>query len=287
MTRAAPHDEGQSHSPQGRKGKSRGKIMATTTQHAPGTFCWPELATTDQDGAKKFYAALFGWGHEDNPMDQGGVYTMLKLKGAAVGALYGMPPEESKMAPPRWNSYVAVESADQAATRAKQLGGTVMMEPFEVMEHGRMAILQDPTGATFCVWQPKKHTGAGVLDEVGALCWTELMTSDTGKAGTFYTGLFPWKAEEMSMPGMKYTIFKRGNAQAGGMMAKPAEMGPIPSHWLVYFQVDDCDGYAAKAKGLGGKVAVPPTDIPSIGRFSVLQDPQGATFAVIKLATPA
>ncbi len=257
--------------------------MATVTQHAPGTFCWPELATTDQESAKKFYTSLFGWTFVDNNMDVG-TYTMLKHRGADVGALYTMREDERKMAPSHWNSYVAVESADQAAAKAKQLGGKVLMEPFDVFDVGRMAILQDPTGAVFCVWQPKKHIGAGVLNESGALCWTELMTTDTGKAGAFYTGLFPWRAEEMVMPNMKYIVFKRGDSQAGGMMAITPEMGPMPPNWLVYFQVDDCDGCVAKAKGLGGKIAVPPTDIQNYGRFAVLHDPHGATFAVFKPA---
>lgn len=259
--------------------------MATTTQHAPGTFCWPELATTDQPGAKAFYAKLFGWDLADQDIGGGEFYTMLKLNGRDLGALYTMRKEERATgAPPHWNSYVAVESADQSVAMAKELGGTILAEPFDVMDVGRMAIIQDPTGAVFCVWQPMKHTGAGVLGEIGALCWTELMTSDSGKAQAFYTGLFDWKAEAMPMGPMSYTIYKRGDAQAGGMMQITKEMGPIPSHWLVYFAVTDCDGTVATAGTLGGRTTMPPTDIPNIGRFAILQDPQGAHFAVIKLA---
>ena len=262
--------------------------MMITTQHAPGTFCWPELTTTDPQGAKKFYTSLFGWSFVDNDMGQGGTYTMLQLKGTEVGALYPLEKEQlSRGVPPHWNSYVAVESADQAAAKAKQLGATVLMEPFDVMDVGRMAILQDPTGATFCVWQAKKHIGAGVLNEPGALCWTELMTSDTAKAEKFYTGLFPWKAEAMKSPKMTYTLFQRGTTSAGGMMQITPEMGKMPSHWLVYFEVADCDGTVAKAKGMGAKITVPATDIPNMGRFAVLQDPQGAPFAIHKKNIPA
>lgn len=259
--------------------------MATVTQHAPGTFCWPELATTDQQGAKTFYTTLFGWEFSDSDMGGGESYTMLKLAGRDVGALYSMREEQRGQGiPPHWNSYVAVESADQAAAKAKALGGQVLMEPFDVFDAGRMAIVKDPTGAVFCVWQAKAHIGAGVLNELGALCWTELMTTDTGKAGTFYTGLFDWKAEAMPMAPMTYTIFKSGTAQAGGMMAITPEMGPVPPHWMVYFAVADCDAAVAKAKGLGAKVAVPPTDAPNVGRFAVLRDPQGAHFSVIRLS---
>ncbi len=262
--------------------------MATTTQHAPGTFCWPELASVDQPGAKAFYTALFGWESTDDDMGGGEFYTMLKLKGRPLGALYTMRKQERATgAPPHWNSYVAVASADQSVAKAKALGGTILAEPFDVMDAGRMAIIQDPTGAVFCVWQAMKHTGAGVLGEIGALCWTELMTRDANKAQAFYTGLFDWKAEAMPMGPMSYTIYKRGDTQAGGMMQITKEMGPIPSHWMVYFSVSDCDGTVAKGGTLGGKTTMPPTDIPNIGRFAILQDPQGAHFAVIKLAATA
>jgi uncharacterized protein len=262
--------------------------MATTTQHAPGTFCWPELATTDQSGAKAFYSALLGWESTDSPMGEGEFYTMLSLGGRNLGALYTMRPEERGHGiPTHWNSYVSVESADRSAARAKTLGGTILAEPFDVMEHGRMAIIQDPAGATFCLWEPKQHAGAGVLNEVGALCWTELMTSDASKAEAFYTGLFGWKAEAMPMGPMTYTIYKNGDAQAGGMMQITKEMGPMPSHWMVYFSVSDCDGTVAKAGTLGGKITVPPQDIPNIGRFAVLRDPQGGYFAIITLSQRA
>ena len=259
--------------------------MATMTQHAPGTFCWPELATSDQEGAKKFYTSLFGWTFEDSDMGNGEMYTMLKLRGEAVGALYKMRPEQASSGmPPCWGSYVSVENADQVAARAKALGATVIMEPFDVMDVGRMAVIADPQGAVFQLWQPKKHIGAGVLDEVGALCWTELMTTDTGAAEAFYTGLLPWRAETKPMgPGMTYTIFRRGEAGAGGMMKITPEMGPVPPNWGVYFQVADCDATLAKATGMGAKVVVPPQDVPNVGRFAILTDPQGAHFAIIKI----
>ncbi|HKQ59165.1 MAG TPA: VOC family protein [Candidatus Eisenbacteria bacterium] len=257
--------------------------MATITQHAPGTFCWPELATTDQNGAKKFYTTLLGWEFSDSDMGGGEVYTMLQLGGRALGALYTMRKEErSTGVPTHWNSYVSVESADTSAAKAKSLGGTLLAEPFDVMDVGRMAIIQDPAGAVFCLWEAKKHTGAAVLGEVGALCWTELMTGDLKKAEAFYTGLFGWKTEPMPGP-MQYTLFKRGADSAGGAMQITPEMGKMPSHWLVYFAVSDCDAIAAKTTALGGKIMRPPADIPNIGRFAILVDPQGGAFAVIKL----
>lgn len=259
--------------------------MATTTQHAPGTFCWPELATTDPEGAKKFYTSLLGWTFEDNDMGSDGVYTMLRLRGEAVGALSKLRPEQAAHGmPSHWGSYVSVENADQTAAKAKALGAMVMVEPFDVMDVGRMAVIADPQGAIFSLWQPKKHIGAGVLDEVGALCWTELMTPDAKAAETFYTGLLPWGVESKPMgPGMTYTIFKRGAVGAAGMMQITKEMEGVPPNWGVYFQVADCDASFAKATSMGAKAVVPPQDVPGIGRFSILQDPQGAHFAIIKM----
>lgn len=265
--------------------------MATTTQHAPGTFCWPELATTDPEGAKKFYGALFGWDTSDTPIGENEFYTMVSIAGRNVGALYTMSKDErANGIPPHWNAYVSVESADHAAAQAGKLGGKVLMQPFDVMEHGRMAVIQDPTGAVFCVWQAKAHPGAGVLDEPGSLTWTELLTTDTSKAGAFYTGLFGWGTETMPMtmvPGATYTMFKRGEAYAGGMMPITPQMGPIPPNWMSYFAVADVDAAAAKAARIGAKIHMPPTDIPNIGRFAVLADPQGAAFAIYKSANPS
>jgi hypothetical protein len=176
-----------------------------------------------------------------------------------------------------------VTRADESAAKAKELGGKVLMEPFDVMDQGRMANIEDPTGASFAIWEPKKHTGAEVVNEPGSFCWNELYTTDPKRAGDFYSALFGWSREPMQTPTGEYTIFKKEDAQAAGMMKIPKEMGPVPPHWLVYFAVDDSDKTAEKAKGMGGKITVPPMDIPNIGRFAILNDPQGADFAVIKL----
>ena len=187
--------------------------------------------------------------------------------------------------PPHWNAYLSVASADQATSRAKELGAQVMNEPFDVMDVGRMAVLQDPTGAVFSVWEAKKHAGAGVLDEPGSLVWTELMTRDPGKARAFYTALFGWGIQEMPMPAGTYTMFQRGDKSAGGMMQMPDQVpAQVPAHWLSYFGVHDTDAMVARAQGMGGKVMVPPQDIPNMGRFAVLADPQGAVFAIFAAA---
>jgi predicted enzyme related to lactoylglutathione lyase len=253
----------------------------TQMEHAPGTFCWIELATTDATAAKKFYGELFGWEVQDNPVGPDMVYTMLKLNGKDVGALY-QKGEEMKQVPTHWASYISVTSADETAAKAKALGAEVAQEPFDVMEHGRMAVIKDPTGAHFCIWQPKQHKGVGVKGETNSLCWNELLTNDTEKAKDFYTKLFGWKTKT-DTGATPYTEWINGEEHIGGMMQIQPEMGPMPPNWGIYIAVDDCDGTAQKATSLGGRQYVPPTDIANVGRFAVLSDPQGAVFNIIKL----
>jgi hypothetical protein len=248
----------------------------------PGTFCWPELATTDQKGAVSYYRGLFGWDVNEQPIGPNEIYTMFQMRGRSVAAAYTMRAEERQHGvPPHWNSYVAVSSADEAVKRAQELGATVIAQPFDVMDAGRMALLQDPTGAMFAVWQAKRHIGTQIQSEPGALCWTELSTRDTKAAETFYTQLFGWTAKRSSNGGMEYTEFSVQGRPGIGMMPMPSMVPPqVPPFWLPYFQVTDVDATTAKSTQLGGKVTVPPTDIPSTGRFAVLNDPSGSAFAV-------
>ena len=257
--------------------------MPEFTQHLPGTFSWPELSTTDQKGAVAFYRGLFGWDVDDVPLGPGDTYSLLKLRGLEVGAAYTQRPDERQMGiPPHWNAYVTVTNADEAAKRAQELGGKVLAPAFDVMDAGRMAVIVDPTGAVFQVWQPGKSIGVKLLGEPGALCWTELTTSDPAAAEKFYTGLFGWKAKHAA-PGspMEYTEFTVAGATSPsvGMMAKPPHLQNAPSFWLPYFLVTDTDATAQKAKSLGGQVHFGPQDIPGTGRCAVIADPQGAAFA--------
>ncbi len=261
--------------------------MQESPEYAPGTFCWVELGTTSGEAAKKFYTELFGWDFTDHPMGPSGVYTMLQLNGKDVGALYQMPPEmTSHGIPPHWMSYASVTSADESAEKAKSFGGTLMKDPFDVFDAGRMAVIQDPTGAVFSIWQAIKHKGAGVVNQPGSFCWNELATTDSQKAGDFYSSLFGWDRDVQNFGPMEYTMFTNGGRPAAGMFVITPEMGNVPPHWLVYFAVDDCDARTQKANDLGAKTLKPPDDIPGIGRFSILHDPQGAVFAIIKLDGP-
>lgn len=160
------------------------------------------------------------------------------------------------------------------------------MEAFDVMEFGRMAVIQDPSGAVVGAWQPKAHIGASLANVPGSLSWNELATRDTQAAEKFYTGVFGWNAQTQDMGGSNYTMFSVGDRLNGGMMAMNEQWGDAPPHWMVYFAVADCDASAATAKAQGGRLMVEPMDIPEIGRMAVVQDPQGAVFTIIKLNNP-
>lgn len=255
------------------------------THAKPGSFCWFELATSDQTAAKKFYGGLFGWTDNDNPMGPDAFYTTFQLRGRKVGAAYALMPDQVQQGiAPHWGTYVAVTNVDEAVAKAKTLGGSVLAGPMDVAEHGRMAVLRDPTGAVISVWQAKQHQGVGLWGDVGAFCWSELMTRETAAATKFYTALFGWKTKVSDAAGFAYTHWQNDGADIGGMMAIMEQWGPIPPNWVNYVQVGNCDEAAAKATSLGGKVCMPPTDIPNTGRFAMLQDPQGAGFALIALA---
>lgn len=245
-----------------------------TAQHAPGTFCWAELHTSDAAGAKQFYTGLFGWQPRDVPIGNEMVYTMLEQDGATIGALFQ---EDQPGIPPHWNLYISVTSADESAAKAKDLGGTVI-GVFDVMTHGRMVALQDPTGAHVCLWQPGDHPGFGVVGEPGSFCWAELNTRDTDAAAKFYTALLGWTVK----PNPEYSEFQNDGKSIAGMMTIKPEWGPdVPPHWLTYFYVARCDDAVRRATELGARVLVPATDIPGVGRFAVLQDPQHAVFGIV------
>jgi uncharacterized protein len=253
--------------------------MGERTQYAPGTFCWSELSTTDLDGAKAFYAGLLGWDAVDNPVPGGGVYSMQNIGGKPVAAIAPQPQQQRDAGvPPLWNSYVSVESADATAERAKELGATVHAPPFDVMEVGRMAVIQDPQGAFFMLWQPRAHVGASLVNAPGALVWNELRSPDLDGSTAFYSGLFGWEITPFEGSAMgTYLGIKNAGANNGGI----AELSPpgTPPHWLVYFGVEDVEQALAKVGELGGSTLLGATDI-QIAKIAVVADPQGAAFAI-------
>ena len=259
--------------------------MTVTTMNPPGTFAWIELATADGPGASAFYSKLFGWEVKETPMGPDYTYYTFQQGGVDVAAMYQLMPDQLKMSiPPHWLSYIAVASADEASAKAVSLGGTLIKDPFDVGTHGRMAMILDPQGAGVALWQAYENGGIGKRGEPGTLVWNELASSDINGATAFYSGLLGWDSKVVPMPGMDYTIFERegsGVGVCGGYQITPA-MGPMPSNWLPYFAVTDCDATTSATVAGGGQVVMPPTDIPDVGRMAMLRDPAGAAFAILK-----
>jgi len=253
-------------------------------KQASSPVTWVELSTTDRAGAKHFYTELFDWSTFDAPATDHGVYTMFTQGERRVGGLFERTPEMAAQGvPPNWMGYISVEDIDQAAARVRELGGKVVMGPMEVPGQGKMATIADPTGAVVALWQSLSEDGSAGFGEPGFLCWSELVTRDTEVAERFYTGLFGWTTKKQDMGEMIYTMFFKGEAGFAGMMAMGKEFGEAPPHWQQYFAVSDCADTTRRAGELGGKVFMPPTEIPGTGTFSLLQDPQGAMFSVIQL----
>jgi uncharacterized protein len=247
-----------------------------------GVPSWVDLGVPDIGKAIAFYSSLFGWQIEQGPPEAGG-YSVALLRGRAAA---GIGPQMNP-GPPYWTTYVSVDSADDAVAKAKAAGGNVLMEPMDVMDAGRMGVIQDPVGAVISVWQPNQMPGAGIVNEPNSFSWNELVTTDIEKSKEFYKAVFGWGSqthgEDSPMP---YTEWKIGDRSVGGMMPKPPMMpAEVPPHWGVYFSVDGTEAAMDKVKELGGQVLMGPMDVEP-GKIAVVQDDQGAVFNIITLAAP-
>ncbi|MDX2151649.1 MAG: VOC family protein [Bryobacteraceae bacterium] len=257
-------------------------------KHPEGAFCWVELGTPDTAGAKQFYTDLFGWDVEEVPMGPSETYTMFRTQGLQHAAMYRLQPEHlAQGVPPHWAVYIATDNADASAAKARELGATILAGPFDVRSSGRMAILKDPHGATFAVWQANEHIGARIAGVPGTLCWTELVTPDAKGSKQFYTSLFPWstKVGASAVPDsqIEYTEWQLAGQSIGGMM----EMKDLPPHWMPYFLVSNCAESVQLAQELKAHVQFGPMPIAGVGDFAVLRDPQGAHFTAISLSAAA
>ncbi len=244
----------------------------------PGEFCWINMLTPDPTAARAFFSALLGWTYEEIPK----MGHSILVDGRRVGGLFDLQgPMTPPGLPPAIGVMVRVESADDSARRAMELGGRAR-QAFEIGDQGRMAECWDPCGAQLDLWEGRKTPGSDADSTVhGAPSWFEVMTPDTAKASAFYQSLFGWTPITRPMDGFTYTSFWLGKTQVGGMMPILPSMGAVPPHWAVYFTVTDADAAAARAKELGGGVVVEPQDIPRVGRFAGIRSPQGVVFWVI------
>jgi hypothetical protein len=254
--------------------------MAKIESYAPGSFCWAELATTDAAAAKQFYGDMFGWTAVDNATPNG-VYTIFQSGGNDAAAVYQGPPG----VPTHWGVYFAVTDVDASAAKIAPLGGKIVMGPMDVGEPGRMVIAQDPQGAHFSLWQAKLHIGATHGGPLGSVVWPELHTPDPAGAIAFYSALLGWKSKpETGAETAEYVEWVNAGRSMGGMMAMRGDQWKgVPPHWAIYITVADCDERSKHAAEIGGKICMPPMDIPNVGRFSALADPQGAMFQLIQM----
>jgi predicted enzyme related to lactoylglutathione lyase len=276
--------------------------MSEQDRYIPGVPCWIDSTQPDPDAAATFYSNLFGWELEDvMPPGAPVKYLMARLGGGDVAALSS--PMGDSPGPAIWNTYIWVDDADETAARVRDAGGTVLSEPFDVMDSGRMAVFADPAGAVFGVWQPNKHRGALVVNEPGSLNFNILNTRDIEGASRFYGAVFGWElldvggAPMWALPAYgdfleRRTPGTRENMAAMGAPARfvevvagatviPDDQPDTPAHWGVTFAVEDADATAARATELGGRVVVPPFDAPWV-RMTVITDPQGATLTASK-----
>jgi uncharacterized protein len=271
--------------------------------YIPGVPCWVDTSQPDPEAAVAFYSDLFGWEFEDvMPPESEGKYFIARIRGGEVAAVGSIP----DAAPPTamWNTYVWVQSADESASKVRDAGGSVVMEPFDVMDAGRMAVFTDPEGATFCVWQAKENKGARIVNEHGSLNFNVLNTRDAGGAKSFYGSVFGWQTLELQGGFQMWTLpgygdyLERDNPELRKQMAEVGapegfedvvaslvpiadDQADVPPHWGVTFAVDDADAIANRAAELGGNVLVPPFDAPWV-RTTVIADPQGAAFTASK-----
>jgi uncharacterized protein len=258
--------------------------MHVVKQYPDGVFCWTDLTTTDVAGAKAFYSGLFGWTYDDVATGGGPDYTMFRMNGEAVAGAGPMDPGmQAGGAPPVWVSYVSHHDIDAVAARATVAGGVVFMPPMDVMEEGRLALVQDPTGAVVGLWQPRNHIGAGLVNMPNAVVWNELQTNNMPAARAFYKAVFGW---EDTADQNGYVTYKNlDRLQCGSMNIDPS-WGDVPSNWQVYFMVEDLDASVARVVELGGRIHAGPMQAGELGRFATVSDPQGAVFTIMQFSGP-
>lgn len=253
-------------------------MITADTNNAPD---WVDLNTPDVEGAVDFYSRLLNWDIEKTPTPMGDYY-IARQHGHQVAGLMGQS-DETAGTSPMWTMYINVESADETAGKVEPAGGRLLSGPFDIPD-GRVAVVSDPSGALFgIISTPLQHSDKKWFSvEAGAVCWVELLSRDPERAEPFYSSVFGWDAETSDASGTAYTTFALDGDQVAGMLPMPNEVpDSAPSHWIVYFAVDDCEEAEKRAEELGGRVLRKTADI-EVGRFAVLEDPQSTPFQIME-----
>ncbi|GAA2302284.1 VOC family protein [Streptomyces kunmingensis] len=255
-----------------------------TTDFVNGAPNWLDLSTPDLDGSIAFYGGVFGWQFRAGGPETGG-YGMFRLEDKTVAGAMTVTADQGT---PGWTVYFRSTDAESVAKAAEQAGGTVFLQPMDVLDQGRMAILADPGGAAFGIWQPGEHKGFGHVTQDGGLNWVELYAPDVSAAKAFYGSVFGWSTFDVEFPGGSYTTVNPAGADEDAMFGGivPLDVDPAEAqagaHWTPYIHVPDVDAAADAARRLGGTVRTAPVDLPGVGRIAKLSDQFGAGFAVIK-----
>lgn len=257
--------------------------MAKFEKYTQGTPSYVELMAPDPAAAAAFYRDLFGWDIDEQPLPEeagGGVYRLGKIEGDTVSGISGqMPGLEGH--PAFWGVYLAVDDVDATTAKVEAAGGTVEAPPFDVMDLGRMAAIQDPTGARVNLWQAGSTIGSQRANEPGSVSWNEVVTPDVDRAVSFYADVLGMGSEVVQMEEGSYTSLTDTEGKVIGGATAP-QMEGIPPHWNVYFNVEDADATGAKVGELGGATLAPNFDVPGVGRMGFYSDPQGAMFALFQ-----
>lgn len=255
------------------------------SSHQSGTFCWADLATNNAEAAKAFYNKIFGVEALDLPSDGSMPYTMLNLNNKSVAALYPLAPEHLEMnIPPHWMSYIACDDIHSTVEKVKENGGNVFMGPWEAATFGIGAMIQDPEGAMVGLWQAKSHIGTAFKNIHGTVCWFEHGSHGKPETIKFYENVFGYKAHTQMMGDTEYTTFFLGEYPAAGLYKLPENMSELPAHWLVYFAVDCIETALAVAFNEKAEILMPKMEVPGIGFFAVIRDPQGAVLGLLEAA---
>ncbi len=248
--------------------------------HLPGSLVWNDITTPDTAAARKFYSSLFGWDVSTAPDNEYGMFLHRGKKVAGVG------PVMNDNQPARWSTYVLTENAEETAAKVAAAGGEVAVAPTTMGTHGTMASFVDPAGAFLGVWQPGTHQGADQFHSPVSVAWNELHSRDIGASSRFFAAVLGWENESTPFGDIDYTYWKvDGRLVAGGVPLSPTRPAETPSHWFAFFSVPNCDDMVVRARNLGATVLAEPLTSED-GRYSILQDPQGAIFGVISAVAP-
>jgi hypothetical protein len=265
--------------------------MSERSHYPPGTPCWVDVLAADPESELSFYAGLFGWDFiGPGPMaNTGGKYFVAQVRGRDVAGISSAPPNQ-RHGPGFWNTYVSVENVEESCETAARGGGSILLAPFDALPAGRMAVVSDPAGAAFALWEPKERVGAQLVNEPSAWAMSALLTPDVEGAKEFYRALFGWKWEIFAAGATRATLCRLPGYVGGepeqpvprdvvGVMIESAADAKIPPHWSVDFWIDDDDAGAARAAQGGARLLAPPHDAAGFRRC-VLADPAGAAFTI-------